>query len=632
MRSGILYFNKTLYTKTMKRFWPLWALYGLFWMFALPLTCFTLYSDRYSSGNVTERIVDWGCNLPSLLPVGNVLAAAFGLFSAMAVFGYLYSSRSSCMMHALPMRREALFLTQYAVGLSFLLLPQLAMAALTAVELVCMVPSQCALVLPALGMWLVCQCGLALFYYSFAVFCAMFTGHILALPVFYGILNGLVMGVYTLLTTLFRSFFYGYTGSEFTGRIVTWFTPLYKLDTACSWNYYYWDDSRFHLLSCLNEPEVVAAYAVVGVLLTLAALWVYRTRHAESAGDVVSIPLVRPIFKYGVSFCSGLAFGMFTSVFFGMSGNAYSLTFWIILWAVVGYFVAEMFLRKSFRVFRAWKGSAAMAGAMLLLCAACFLDLFGITAQMPRLEEVESLYVNTRMGYPNDTRIRMELTDKEDIQAFLDLHRAVVNWWTEKGGGLDSGWFGSDWDESLYLTLEYRLENGSTLSREYYSIPLRQSELEQEGSITWYANQVLQRRKLFLDLERYEGGRLTEVQLDDLYDRENDERYAMLYLDMVTGVQLEELWQAVRQDFDEGNIGQRYLFNDLTCAENTYTTRLIFEWDMPHTGQNTSYTTSVAITLTPHAWHTLDWLKSHDVLGERYQISHANLGEDGVEF
>ena len=38
MRSGTSYFNPTLYRKTMLRFWPLWALYGLLWLFALPLS------------------------------------------------------------------------------------------------------------------------------------------------------------------------------------------------------------------------------------------------------------------------------------------------------------------------------------------------------------------------------------------------------------------------------------------------------------------------------------------------------------------------------------------------------------------------------------------------------------------
>ena len=54
------------------------------------------------------------------------LALLFALLCAMAVFGYLYSHRSACWTHALPMRREALFTTQYLAGLSFLLLPQAA--------------------------------------------------------------------------------------------------------------------------------------------------------------------------------------------------------------------------------------------------------------------------------------------------------------------------------------------------------------------------------------------------------------------------------------------------------------------------------------------------------------------------
>ena len=36
MRSRISYFNKTLYLKNMARFWPIWALYGIIWLFAMP--------------------------------------------------------------------------------------------------------------------------------------------------------------------------------------------------------------------------------------------------------------------------------------------------------------------------------------------------------------------------------------------------------------------------------------------------------------------------------------------------------------------------------------------------------------------------------------------------------------------
>lgn len=66
--------------------------------------------------------------------------------------------------------------------------------------------------LAALAVWLLVQSGTALFFFSFAAFCAMFTGHILALPAFYVILNFLVMVISTLLAELMNRFFYGFPG------------------------------------------------------------------------------------------------------------------------------------------------------------------------------------------------------------------------------------------------------------------------------------------------------------------------------------------------------------------------------------------------------------------------------------
>ena len=61
-----------------------------------------------------------------MITPGSVIAAlVFGILSAMAVFSYLYNSRSVGLFHALPVRREGLFLTNYLSGLSFMLLPSL---------------------------------------------------------------------------------------------------------------------------------------------------------------------------------------------------------------------------------------------------------------------------------------------------------------------------------------------------------------------------------------------------------------------------------------------------------------------------------------------------------------------------
>ena len=128
MRSGTSFFNGTLYRKAFFRFWPIWALYGTMWLLILPLRFLAeaMRGSVRSDQSTLEYLQQIARDIPSALPFGVAAAAVAGVVCAMAVFAYLYSSRSACMMHALPARREALFVSHYLAGLSFLLLPHLA--------------------------------------------------------------------------------------------------------------------------------------------------------------------------------------------------------------------------------------------------------------------------------------------------------------------------------------------------------------------------------------------------------------------------------------------------------------------------------------------------------------------------
>ena len=137
MRSGTSFFNSTLYRKTMLRFWPLWVAYGLMWLFLLPFNLlnnyFSMRGASVSSVELANRLVEYARDIPNTLQFGVFVACGYGVLCAMAVFGYLYNNRSACMMHALPLRRETLFGTQYLAGLSFVLLPNLVVAGKTVV-------------------------------------------------------------------------------------------------------------------------------------------------------------------------------------------------------------------------------------------------------------------------------------------------------------------------------------------------------------------------------------------------------------------------------------------------------------------------------------------------------------------
>ena len=624
MRSGTSYFNSPLFQKNLARFWPVWAVYGLIWAFILPLQFLVLPGRDYiSAGELPQRMLEQAQRVGATLNPGVAISFFFGLFAAMSVFSYLFSSRSACMVHSLPLDRRGLFVTNYLSGLAFLVLPNVAIFLLTlAVEAAygCVVMDQ-------LVIWLLVQSATALFFYSFAVFCAMFTGSLLAMPAFYGILSFLAYVVYSLLTEVLSSFLYGSWGlGSGLDNVVLWFTPLFQLTAACRWSYDPVDSSG---LSALLAPDVVVIYAAVGLVLTVLALTVYRQRHVESAGDVVAIRIVRPIFKYGVALCSGLCFGVGTCIILGFDTELVLAVF-VLLWAAVGYFVAEMLLCKSFRVWKSWKGCAVLACLLCLLFAAVELDWFGYEGRVPQPDQVQSIRIySAPTGAPYDAAYSnggaMVITQPEQIEEIIALHQAIV----DQRGRQDE--FG---DDSIYLTLEYTLSNGQTFRRRYSSVLVFQNETDTPGTVTYAAQALLNDRdyvRTLYGLDDHGQDRLVEAYLNNMWSEDTQSYQDSRYLDRATGQDLEKLWQAVLLDFDQGTIGVRYLFeNGQARNENTYTADLNFVWEQGAPG-GAYVADELSITLTPQASHTLAVLselgvdvESGDLLMTHQQMVEKN--------
>lgn len=610
MRSVTSCFNSTLYRKNLSRFWPIWALYSVIWLFVLPLNLLTtiqrgrnwaLEDLADSLDYFSQATVGYSLNL------GTVLAVLFGLLAAMAVFSYLDTSRSACMMHALPLRREALFFTNYLSGLSFLLLPNAAIFGLTlAGEAV----SNC-LDLGALTVWLLVQSATCLFFYSFAVFCAMFTGHLLALPIFYGVLNCLAAILSALMDAVLYLFLYGYNGlSSTTQQAVAWLTPLEKLGRAATWT-----TAAGSADLCLAQPAVVAVYAGVGAALSVAALLVYRARQMESAGDVVSVRVVRPLFKYGVAVCAGLSGGTFTYYVLFDEGQL-PLVLSILFWAAVGYFLAEMLLRKSFQVLSAWPGCLVLVALLAALFLCIRLDLTGYQDYVPASDEVTQVTVDLGGStYPGDGfGGGVQITDPEQVAQITALHQAIVAARSREEGS---------YDDSLYLSLSYTLSNGQSIRRYYPGVPLYRAEQGAEGTVTWALDQLVSDRDFVragYGLDQFADWNLTEAYVYDLWDTQTQRREDTA----LSAAQAELLWQAVLADFDAGTIGTRYLFEDQDRRENTCETDLNFNFLQSGLGSTERRNGFVTITLTPQASHTLDILEKLGVLTDtRVARTHA---------
>lgn len=611
MRSGILCFNRPLFHKNMARFWPIWALYGLAWLFLVPMSL-VLKVTRHGFSDITARDT---AAIVEMLPVGTLMASCFGVVCAMAVFQYLYNNRSACMIHSLPMDRNTLFVTNYLSGLTFLLLPNVCIFLITlALEAL-----YGCLNAQALCTWLLVQSGTCLFFFSFASFCAMFTGHILALPAFYAILNFLMEGLNSFLGFVMGGVLYGMSDIALPSPLVDWCTPVLQLYNASmpvrtEAGY----DGGSGYTSGIQQPRDVAVYVVVGLVLAVLGLMVYQRRHVESAGDVVSVSWVRPIFKYGVALCAGLVFGSWTAMLLGFyERDKLPLSILVCLWAAIGYFVAEMLLRKSFRVLKSWKGAVALVLVLAFGLAALSLDLFGYERRVPQAGDVQSVEVSGNFSsYPSDNASwfhRLEITDPAQIEKLTQLHQAIVDNRDRRDAA---------GDDYVDRKLTYTLKNGSTLRRNYTRVPVFKNEGEVPDSVTYAVQALLDDRdfvRLMYEFDKYDTYRLMEAFMSNIHSYNEYGGYGRREIDLSSYAR--ELWEAVKADFGEGNIGVRYLFDDEARRENTCPADLYFMFGAEEeknaaVGPQAMNIHNMTITLTPQAGHVRAVLEKAGVLEE----------------
>ena len=259
MRSGTSLFNWPVFKKTVLRFWPVWGAYSAIWLVALPLQgLMMLQLEAQARPGLTDGYMRrFAQSVPEMAHMAMVLALVFGVLAAMAVCSHLYNARSANFFGSLPVRREGLFATHYLAGLAFLVVPNAAIFLLTLlIEAI-----GGTVLLPGLGFWLAVACGECFFFYSLAVFCGMFTGHILALPAFYGIFNVLTWALCVLASAVFHRFYYGFNGfGPWMQTLIEWLTPVMKLGSGVGGWY---ADGLFQT----RGLDSVAAYAAAALLL-----------------------------------------------------------------------------------------------------------------------------------------------------------------------------------------------------------------------------------------------------------------------------------------------------------------------------------------------------------------------------
>lgn len=309
MRSKTSYFNPTLFKKNLARFWPLWG--GTSIIGALfPLAFLTILirenalfgepmSDPLGVTAGYYQIVAW------IIPTLSLLYAAL---CALAAWGWLYNPRSVGMYHSLPITRKGIFVTDFLSGMSMMLLPYAVTGGL-AILVSAIVGS---LEPVGLAVTILAVAGQSFFFFASATAVVFVTGNPFAFAALYFIFHFIAAGAEWLVTRLMTMFYFGveryYQGViEFLSPTM-YLTRMLDVDTTSRQiiNAEGWEESVLESVTLANG-WLIAVYALAGAVLLAAAWALYRRRRSESAGEVVAVGWMKPIFRYGVAFCAAVA-------------------------------------------------------------------------------------------------------------------------------------------------------------------------------------------------------------------------------------------------------------------------------------------------------------------------------------
>jgi len=462
MKSRTSCCNMAILKRTAVKGLPLWGAYLLIWLALFPMSFYS--GDRWMEALELRDYI-----LSVTTDISQLFGAGYGLAAACLVFSHLYKSRSANFFGALPLTRHQQFLTQYLAGLLLAVVPYL-------IVLVLSVPAALIwdmMLLQDLAIWFVVMTLIYVFYYSFATMLAMIVGNLPALAVLYAVMNFTVVVLEAIIRELLQYFIYGLS---FDGDFLfSWASPLFY--TVLEGNGPYVDGIFDDVLSRTVDYvfvgwPIVLIMGAVGVAFAVVAYLLHKYRRMESAGDVIAVRHLKPVFLYCFTVgCSVVLGYVLSNLLLNASIGTEDFVPVLLCMAFgawLGYFVGQMLLQKSMRVFhkRDWFNWAVttLLIAAAMLCAR--FDVFGYAAYIPELEDIQSV----SLAYNNDFS-----DDRDFIAQVQELHQACVDRQFEiEHADPEDGFFSYD--------IRYQLTDGSIVNRLYY-VPYGREEAEDPNSL-----------------------------------------------------------------------------------------------------------------------------------------------------
>lgn len=576
MKSKTSYFNKAIFHKNFTLYWPLWGMYSLLMLFIMPLAIELNFYQMRLWAVVEEANRNYKLdNLIEILDsrVGLILVFVFAVIYAMALFGYLFNTKSANMIHSLPVTREELFGTNYITGLLFLIVPQIIAFVLSV--FVCIFNGVTQVQYPAL--WFLSMMVASICFFSMATLCCFLTGQMLAVPIYYMALN-FWYPVVQLLVGGFVSFNgYGLSATEAMDVMnCDWLCPpicLYR-------NVYFMAESIERADGYVTTTDSfmfrggkeLLIYFLVGVVMAVIAYIFYRKRAIECAQDLLSFEFLKPIFRWVIGIVVGIATSIGVQIIlvsFEVGLNTPLIIFLTIVLSVLFFFLADMFVQKSFRVINVKRMKECGLFFIFTLICTIFIRIGTgmVENQIPEEDRIQ--YVSLKC----DGRV---VLGKNQTEKILEVHRTLVE---------NKNQFRYYENLPVYsegnsnINLYYKLKDGRTLSRSY-NVP----HTEAGESILRGLEDELKKPEVYLESVFAETLGSVDEFREGYIDMFSDNNY----VDSVSfgAAEAQKIYEAFYQDCKEGTAQQynSYTYNyemPSNCYKETVFISYYFKTNRP---------------------------------------------------
>ena len=637
MKSRTSFCNRTLLRKNITRFAPLWGVYLLCLLIGLGMMYMS--SDR--------RVVNfWFADyMAECIQIMGLVNLFFAPLTAMLLFGDLFNPKMCSALHAMPVRRETLFVTNILSGLLFSLVPTAVMALLSIPLLAGTVVENAWLIgiLWYIGTNLEYVC-----FFGMAVFCIFCAGNRLGFAALYAVLNGGAYLLYAIVDMLYTPMLYGVVTPD---ALVEALTPIAQIldDTFVEISSYRdmanLFDGRMHeaVATFRVDPHfgTLFVFTLAGILFGALGLVLYRKRDLECAGDAVAFRWLMPVFQI-IAAVAGIAvavLGMEMFFYSLMRNNETVVYVMAICGMAVGWFAGKMLLERSTRVFRLrnWRGLGILAALFAVSLTMTYFDVFGIETWIPKADKVASV----TLGYNS-----VELTDREDIEKVIALQEMAledrldqhgeypvryietlpsVSGVTMPEGGFD---YGSDDREGEYsqrephyytdwITVYYTMNSGREVVRQYFIwANFEEGEIMKDLTSRW--DNVWWEARLGYEDEP-DFSRIQDFAIDGLRVPE----------ELMTEETVLSLMEAIKADCADRTMAPDGIYHDnwfryevedpydQVEEEYGYMRSLSISIDT-YTGPGTDMT-GVRFRAYADSEHTLRWLRDHGLM-DRFQI------------